>query len=207
MTEFFTRRRALGVTAGLSLAAAMPRWATAQGARTVEEMAIGPEDAPVTVIEYASLTCPHCARFHSDVFGRLKENYIEPGRVRFIVRDVYFDRYGLWAAMIARCGGQERYFGIIDRLYSRQSEWARLPEPAEAVEAMKAIGRQAGLTDDQMDACLNDQAWAEALVAEYQKNQEEDGIDSTPSFIIDGEKFSNMSYEDFAAALDEKLDG
>ena len=205
MTEFITRRRALSATAGLGLAAAMPPWAAAQGARGVDEMALGAEDAAVEVIEYASLTCPHCARFHTDVFGKLKENYIEPGQVRFVMRDVYFDRYGLWAAMIARCGGPERYFGITDRLYRKQSEWARKPEPLEAVAEMKAIGRQAGLSDEQMDACLNDQAWAEALVAEYQKNREADGIDSTPTFVINGEKFSNMPYDDFASTLDEML--
>lgn len=205
MTDNFTRRRALSLTAGLGLAAAMPRWARAQDARPVDEMAIGVEEAPVKIIEYASLTCPHCARFHTDVFGKLKENYIEPGKVRFIVRDVYFDRYGLWAAMVARCGGPERYFGITDRLFNKQSDWARLPEPAEAVAAIKAIGRQAGLTDEQMDACLNDQAWAEALVAAYQKNVDADGIEGTPTFIINGEKYSNMPYDEFAATLDELL--
>lgn len=203
-----TRRQAiiLGAASAGSLSLAAPL--SAQGTtRTVEVMAMGAEDAPVTVIEYASLTCPHCARFHIDVFDKIKANYIETGKVRFIVRDVYFDRYGLWGAMVARCGGQDRYFGIVDRLYARQSEWSRLPEPADAIAAIFAIGRQAGLTDEEMDACVQDQAFAEALVAEFQKTTEADGVQATPTFIINGRKEENMGYEEFAAKLDAELNG
>ncbi|MHA3979749.1 DsbA family protein [Halovulum sp. GXIMD14794] len=207
-----TRRAVLraGLVAGL--APALPTWAqeaaTAEGAaRTVEEMAVGAEDAPVTVIEYASLTCPHCARFHTDVYPKIKANYIESGKVRFIVRDVYFDKLGLWASMVARCGGQERYFGIVDRLFQKQGEWTRHDNAQDALAAMFAIGRQAGLTDEAMTECVQDQAWAEALVADYQENATADDISSTPSFIINGEKASNMPYEDFAARLDAELAG
>lgn len=205
-----TRRAVLraGLVAGL--APALPTWAqeaaSEEGAaRTVEVMAIGAEDAPVTVIEYASLTCPHCARFHTDVYPKLKANYIETGKVRFIVRDVYFDKLGLWGAMVARCGGQERYFGIVDRLFQKQGDWTRHDNAQDALSAMFAIGRQAGLTDEQMQACVQDQAWAEALVADFQKNMEADQIEGTPTFIINGEKASNMPYDDFAARLDEEL--
>lgn len=208
-----TRRAVLraGLVAGL--APALPSWAqdAATGesaetaARPIEVMAMGAEDAPVTVIEYASLTCPHCARFHTDVFPRLKENYIEPGNVRFIVRDVYFDRLGLWGAMVARCGGTEKYFGIVDRLFQKQGDWSRQETAQDALAAMFAIGRQAGLTDEAMQECVQDQAWAEALVADFQKNMEADQIEGTPTFIINGEKESNMSYDDFAARLDEEL--
>ena len=199
-----TRRHVLTTAAAGSAIVALPSFAQ-ETTRTVEEMVLGDPDAPVTVIEYASLTCPHCARFHADVFGRIKTNYIETGKVRFILRDVYFDRYGLWGSMVARCGGPERYFGIIDLLLSRQAEWSRLSDPAEAIAAIYAIGRQAGMTNEQMDACVQDQAWAEALVAEYQKNQEADQIQGTPTFLINGQKESNMSYRDFAAKLDEAL--
>lgn len=177
----------------------------AQAARTVDEMALGAADAPVTVIEYASLTCPHCARFHTEVFGKVKANYIETGKVRFIVRDVYFDRYGLWGAMVARCGGGERYFGITDILFKRQAEWSRKENPADVVAAIYEIGRQAGLTDAEMEACTQDQAWAEALVAEFQKNMEADKVEGTPTFFINGEKHGNMSYEEFAKLLDAEL--
>ena len=202
MTLPLSRRATLALGLG---ALAMPRFALAQEARTVDPMILGDEAAPVTVVEYASLTCPHCARFHTDVFGKLKANYIETGKVRFEMRDVYFDRYGLWAAMVARCGGAERYFGITDILFRKQAEWSRLSDPSEAIAAMYAIGRQAGLDNATMEACVQDQAWAEALVTEFQKNMEEDQVQGTPTFFINGEKAENMGYEDFAARLDEEL--
>ena len=127
---------ALGLAASGTLAL-RPAFAqdTDAPARAVEPMVIGDPDAPVKVVEYASMTCPHCARFHRDVFGKIKANYIETGKVFFEVRDVYFDRYGLWAAMISRCAGAERYFGIADLFYDKQGDWSRLPEPAEAIPA------------------------------------------------------------------------
>ncbi|RDC69904.1 DsbA family protein [Rhodovulum sp. 12E13] len=188
---------------------ALPMAAEAQEAAGIDtssiaEMALGPRDAAVTVIEYASFTCPHCATFHEEVFPRLKENYVDTGQVRFVHREVYFDRPGLWAGMVARCGGEERYFGIADLIYERQREWTR-GEPTEVVDKLRRIGKTAGLTDEQLDTCLSDGQKAQTLVAWYQQNAEADGINATPSFIIDGEKFSNMPYADFAEILDEKL--
>lgn len=204
MTGSLTRRETLAAGVAVSVAAVSgPVWA--QDAREVLEMSIGDPDAPVTVVEYASLTCPHCASFHENVFSQIKANYIETGKVRFVVRDVYFDRYGLWAAMVARCGGPDRYFGIVDRLFERQAEWSRVENPTAAVNAMFAIGRQAGMTDEEMDACVQDQAWAEALVAEYQKNAESDDVRGTPTFFINGVKEGNMGYSAFAAKLDAAL--
>ncbi|MEM8787293.1 MAG: DsbA family protein [Pseudomonadota bacterium] len=202
-----TRRASLMAASATALSLAVPVWAqdAEAPARSVEGMVLGDPDAPVTVIEYASLTCPHCASFHRDVFKRIKTNYIDTGKVRFVVRDVYFDRYGLWAAMVARCAGPERYFGIVDRLFERQDEWSRQAEAADAVAGIFAIGRQAGMTDDQMDACVQDQAWAEALVAEYQKNAQADEVQGTPTFFINGRKESNMNYRTFATKLDEAL--
>jgi protein-disulfide isomerase len=171
---------------------------------TVQEMALGEPDAPVTVIEYASFTCPHCATFHADVLPQLKADYIDTGQVRFVHREVYFDRYGLWAGMVARCGGEMRYFGIADMVYAQQREWTS-GEPTDVVESLRRIGRTAGLTNDQLDACLSDGEKAQTLVAWYQENAEADGIEATPSFIIDGQKYSNMPYADFVEILDGKL--
>ena len=80
----------------------------------VTEMILGDVNAPIEIIEYASMTCPHCANFHSDVYPQLKANYIETGKVKFVFREVYFDKYGMWASMIARCAGPDRFFGVID---------------------------------------------------------------------------------------------
>lgn len=174
----------------------------------VLEMSMGDADAPVTVIEYASFTCPHCRSFHENAFGPLKANYIDTGKVRFIYREVYFDKFGLWAAMVARCGGEMRYFGIADLLYEQQPEWiSRDQSEAQIVENLRAIGRTAGISDDELDACLSDGDMAQAMVAVYQQNAEADDISSTPSFVIDGTKHANMSYEDMSAILDEKLGG
>lgn len=173
----------------------------------IVEMALGDENAPVTVIEYASFTCPHCANFHRNVFGDLKKNYIDTGKVRFIYREVYFDRFGLWAGMVARCGGPERYFGLTDLIYERQRDWLSGEDASQIVQNLRKLGKLAGIGDAELDACLADKEKAQALVALYEKNTTADNIDSTPSFVIDGKKYSNMSYEEFAATIDGKLGG
>jgi len=198
-----TRRHALkGALATAALAAALP--ATAQG-REIVEMSIGAADAPVTLVEYASLTCPHCAAFHTGVLPQIKAEFIDTGKVRLVYRDVYFDRPGLWGAMIARCAGPDRFFGVLDLLYREQATWSRAADVQGVTAGLFAIGRQAGMTDAEMQECLQDSAFAEALVAEYQKNATADAIDSTPSFLINGRKTGNMSYADFEAALNEAL--
>ncbi|RMH43901.1 MAG: DsbA family protein [Alphaproteobacteria bacterium] len=178
--------------------------ASATDTQGVVDMALGAADAPVTVVEYASFTCPHCRRFHEEVFPQIRKNYIDTGKVRFILREVYFDRYGLWAAMVARCDGGMRYFGMVDLIFDKQREWTQ-GEPAEVAANLRKLGRLAGLSDEKLDACLQDGETAKALVAAYQTNAQRDGIEGTPTFIINGEKYSNMGYEDFARVLDEKL--
>jgi protein-disulfide isomerase len=174
---------------------------------SIPDMVMGSADAPVEIIEYASFTCPHCATFHAGPFKQLKEEYIDTGKVRFVYREVFFDRFGLWASLVARCGGPERYFGIADLIYAGQDEWTRAGDPAAIVEELRKIGRLAGLDNETIEACLQDGEQAQTLVAWYQQNAEADGIDSTPSFIIDGQKHSNMSYADMKAIIDEALAG
>lgn len=173
---------------------------------SVIEMTLGSADAPVTVIEYASYTCPHCATFHEGPFKQLQEEYINTGKVQFIYREVYFDRFGLWASMVARCGGEQRFFGISEMVYDQQSEWTR-GEPAEIADNLRRIGRAAGMNDDELNDCLNDGDKAQALVAWYQQNAEEHNISSTPSFVVNGTTYSNMSYAEFAALIDGEIDG
>lgn len=171
----------------------------------IVEMSLGDPDAPVTVVEYASFTCPHCATFHQSVFKDLKRDYIDTGKVHFIYREVYFDRYGLWASMVARCGGEERFFGIADMVYSTQRDWTASGDPATIVESLRRIGRTAGLSNEQLDTCLSDADSAQTLVAWYQENSAADNVQSTPSFLIDGRPFSNMSLAEFSEAIDAKL--
>ncbi|WP_299672179.1 DsbA family protein [uncultured Roseobacter sp.] len=170
---------------------------------TIAEMSLGNPDAPVTVIEYASYTCPHCASFHAGPFKQLKANYIDTGKINFVYREVYFDRYGLWASMIARCAGTpQSFFGMSDLIYEGQSSWARAGDPTAIVGELRKIGALAGLDADTMEACLQDGDRARTLVAWYQENAEEHGIDSTPSFVINGQKYSNMSYAEMAELID-----
>ena len=172
---------------------------------TITEMVLGAEDAPVTLIEYASYTCPHCANFHNSVFKQLKEEYIDTGKVRFVYREVYFDRYGLWASMIARCAGPEKFFGISDLIYKGQSEWTRAGAPADIIDALRKIGGVAGLEKDTLEACLQDGTKAQTLVTWYQENATADGIESTPSFILNGTKIGNQSYPSFKELIDAEL--
>jgi protein-disulfide isomerase len=203
--EFATRRQiVLGLAAAAALAGlGLP--AHAEAGREIVEMTLGDPDAPVTVVEYASLTCPHCAAFHRDVMPRLKEEYIDTGRVHWINREVYFDRPGLWASMLARCAGEDRYFGMLDVLYARQAEWSRQSEPAQIIEELYGIGRQAGLGREAMDACFQDGDFARELVAWYQENATRDGVQSTPSFLINGDRTGNLPWAEFQARIEAAL--
>ena len=176
-------------TAALDQEFALPFAANAQssdadaGAAEIIDMVQGAEDAPITVIEYASFTCPHCARFHSDVYKLLRKNYIDTGKVKFIFREVYFDKYGMWASMIARCSGPDRFFGMTDLILNSQSTWARAGDDLAIVEALRKIGRLSGMQDAALDSCLQDGEKLRALVGWYKENAQRDGIQSTPSFL------------------------
>lgn len=198
------------VLAGLPLLlipalASLPNAADAQEQPSYVEMEIGNPDASVTVFEYASFTCPHCASFHTQVFKRLKPEFIDSGTVRYVFREVYFDRYGLWAGILARCGGEDKYFGIVDILFERQPSWARLSEPSAVAARLFEIGRAAGITDEEIGVCFQDQANAELLVQKYREFTEQDDITSTPSFVINGTNYSNMGYEEFVEILEDEL--
>jgi protein-disulfide isomerase len=170
----------------------------------IKDMVIGAEDAPITIVEYASFTCPHCASFHADQYPQLKESYVDTGKVRFIYREVFFDRPGLWASMMARCGDGVRFFGLVDMIYARQRDWTN-GDGAAIANKLRRIGISAGLAEADVDACMKDAEMAQNLVGWYQANADADEVQSTPTLLIDGVKFSNMSYPDLVAILDEKL--
>ncbi|HBM59106.1 MAG TPA: thiol-disulfide oxidoreductase [Citreicella sp.] len=196
---------------GLSATGTLPGAAAAQDssaeaeAPQVIDMVKGDADAPVEMIEYASYTCPHCASFATNVLPQIEENYIETGKVKLVYREVYFDKYGMWASLVARCGGPEKFFGITDMIYKTQGDWVRQNSDQAIADSLRKIGLMAGVGRDQLDACLNDGDQLRTLVEWYQANATRDNITSTPSFIIDGKPYSNMSYEDFAEVLDEHV--
>ena len=196
-----TRRTTLAALAATPLLGAK---GFAQESVEVKEMSLGNPDSTVTVTEYASYTCPHCASFHANTYPQLKANYIDTNKIKFIYRDVYFDRFGLWASMMARCD-DSKFFGITDMLYKRQPDWSRAGDPAAIISEMRKIGLVAGLTNEQMDACLQNQQMAEALVARFQETTTADDVTSTPTLFVNGTKYSNMSYSDLAAIIDTAL--
>lgn len=197
------RRAMIALAAAMAASPVMAE----EAATELTDFSIGSPDAPVKIVEYASYTCPHCATFHATVFKDLKRDYIDTGKVHFTLREVYFDRYGLWAAMVARCGGEMRYFGIHDMLFDQQAEWAAQQDPLQVVESLKTIGIAAGLDGAAIDVCLNDQPKAEALIARFQANMEADGVEGTPTIFINGEKHGSMNYAELKALIDAELAG
>ena len=173
---------------------------------TIPDMMIGNPDAKVTVIEYASYTCPHCASFHTGTFKDLKKKYIDTDKINFVFREVYFDRYGLWASMIARCAGPEKFFGLTDLMFQSQSSWTRAGEPAAIIDELRKLGRLAGIDGETLEVCLNDNDKAKTLIAWYQEKAGADNIDSTPSFIINGKKHTNMSFAEMSEIIDADLE-
>lgn len=170
----------------------------------IVEMTMGSDDAPVTLMEYASFTCPHCATFHNNVLGKIKAEYVDTGKVKFVYRDVYFDRPGLWAAMMARCE-PTKFFGIADMLYAEQKSWIGGGNLSEIDQNLRRIGLVAGIGKEELDACMSDAENAQALYTWFQQNMESDDVSSTPTLFVDGKKYSNMSYTDLKAILDERL--
>jgi protein-disulfide isomerase len=208
MTHAADRRALIAGALALAAAAALPARAQEtppldQRGYALGDVALGAPDAPVTVIEYASFTCPHCATFHTQTWPEIKAAYVDTGKVRFLFREVYFDQFGLWAAMIARCGGPATYHGFVTTLFENQAEWSRAEDP---VQALLRVGRLGGLSAERMDACLRDEAFLERLVADYQAQATADGIRSTPSFLIDGALHAGaIPVAEFSALLDAAL--
>jgi len=177
----------------------------APAAEVLPDVALGAEDAPLTIIEYASFTCGHCANFHNDVFPDLKADYIDTGKVKFVQRDIYFDQPGLWAGIMARCGEGEKFYPVADMLFEEQSDWLSGGSGDEVAASLRKIGLKAGMTDDQMTACWDDTAKVEQLIATFQANATADDIQATPTFIIGDETVPNQAWDDMKEIIDTKL--
>jgi protein-disulfide isomerase len=190
----------------------MPGAANAQtGDETVDTsrvypLVMGNTEAEVSVMEFASYTCPHCATYHSTTFPQIKETYIDTGLIRYEYREVFFDAYGLWAALVARCGGEARYFGIADMLYDEQRQWASGDDANVVADNLRRIGRRAGMNDEELNACLGDREMALAMMEVYRQGMEEYEIRGTPSLVINGTTYSNMSFAELQGILDPLLE-
>ena len=192
-------------TAAETPAPAEAATAEAPKAEVLPDIPMGAEDAPLTIYEYASFTCGHCANFHDENWPKLKADYIDTGKVKFVQRDIYFDAVGLWAGILARCGGDAKYYPVSDMLFDEQKTWLSGQSGDEIAANLRKIGLKAGLTEDQMNACWEDTAKVEQLVATFQTNATADAIDATPTFIIGGEKVKNQPWDDMKAIIDGKL--
>jgi protein-disulfide isomerase len=159
-----------------------------------DEHVLGKIDAPVTIIEYASMTCPHCADFHAKVMPRIKSEYIDKGLVRFVFRPFPLDQVAARASLLAQCAPGDGYFSMLDILFRSQGDWSAAPD---RVAALKQIGRTAGLSDANMDRCMADQAAIDKVVASMQDAQSRFGINSTPSFVVNGKTYTNRPFEDY----------
>ena len=163
------------------------------------DMTVGSKDAPVTIIEYASMTCSHCARFHLGPFRELKSKYIDTGKVQLIFREFPFDPLALQASMLARCIGEKRFFGMLTVLFKNLSKWAQGSNPHEALAKIARLG---GFTDARFKACMTSQELADMILESRLKGSKEFGIDSTPSFIVNGVKVSgNMTIAEWDELL------
>ena len=212
-----TRRSLLALTSCFATLTVAGGWANAATTSpdpaaptdAIKDFALGSPDAKVKIVEYLSFTCSHCKHFHDEIFPKLKADYIDSGKVLLEYHEVYFDQMGLLGAMLARCGGEMRYFGLTDMLFDKQRDWAVADSIDSAVVELKKFARAAGMDDASVDACLHDQKMAEALVAHYQANIAKDypgdTFHGTPAFIINGTQYSNMEYEEFKKIIDAEL--
>ena len=177
----------------------------AAGARPVpaiaaDEAALGDPAAPVTMIEYASLTCPHCAAFHKELLPGIKERWIDTGKVRYVFRDFPLDGVALRAAVIAHCAGPERYYAFLDAMFANQTSWARAKDP---VAALKQLARLGGLPEDKVEACLADEAMSNAVLQDRLDGEKEFKVDSTPTLVINGTVYEgDRTLDGLAAVID-----
>lgn len=194
-----SRRQALlaaGAT-GLVLAGFAPAVQAAEYA--TGDMVMGDASAPIEIIEYASMTCPHCASFHATTWPKLKQDWIETGKARFVFREFPLDRYALQGSILARCGGAKRYFAFVEVMFRQQQTWARASDPTAALRQIAALG---GLGAEQFDACLADQSLIDMLLQTRLEGHQTFDISGTPTIIVNGEKYTgDLGYDALSAHL------
>jgi protein-disulfide isomerase len=164
---------------------------------SLPDMALGPASAAVTITEFASMTCPHCAAFNKDVFPKIKAEYVDPGKVRYVFREFPLDIKAAAGSMLARCIAKDdagKYFAVIDMLFKQQDDWVM----KNTAETLTRIGKQAGLSQEAVEACLKDQALLDKIAADQKYAGEVLKVDSTPTFFINGDRIKGeASFEVF----------
>lgn len=170
------------------------------------ELSSGPADAKITVVEYASMTCPHCAHFTNEVFEDFKKKYIDTGKVRYIFRDFPLDNLAAAVSMLARCAGPDKAMPMIETFYAKQSDWAFAN--GSPVPKLFDIAKQAGFTQESFDKCLTNQKLLDQITAERTRASETFGVNATPTFFINGKKLQEApSMEAFDKVIGPLLAG
>jgi protein-disulfide isomerase len=209
----FSRRHLFSVFGAAFLAGAVSAAAHAQVVNMAELAKPGPlgdkiqgdEKAPVTIVEYASLTCPHCEHFHATVYPVLKKNYIDTGKVRFIFREFPRDPVDIGAFMLARCAPADKYFPMVDVLFDQQKNWAFTKD---AAKQLLMIAKQAGFTEESFDKCLSDKKLAGEIRDVGKRAYEQFKVDSTPTIFINGQMFrGEMTPEGIEKAIAPMVKG
>ena len=172
---------------------------------TAEDKVLGRAGAPVTIVEYASFTCPHCAQFHADILPDLKKAYIDTGKARLVFRDFPLDRSAFAASVVARCAAAGRYFGIVDLLFREQPRWASARDP---MAALRRLATLAGISKKKLDACLRDEKIQNAVLQQRLTASQKFNVTSTPTLIVNRAKYhGGLTLEQFRAVIDRALAG
>jgi protein-disulfide isomerase len=167
------------------------------------DQALGNKDAPVKIVEYMSMTCPHCAHFHNTTFDEIKKKYIDTGKVYFVIREFPFDPRAAAAFMLARCAPEGQYYPFVSMLFKQQQSWA-VAQDARA--ALLQMSKLAGFSQESFEACLTNQKLLDDVNATMQRGASEFGVNSTPTFIINGKRYAgDMSVENMSALVDSLL--
>jgi protein-disulfide isomerase len=191
---------AAGPTPPIDKATYVPPQAELMAAGPLGERVLGKPDAPITVIEYVSLTCPHCANFHKSVFPQVKKAYIDTGKVRFIVREFPIGRTSGNAAIANRCASEDKYFFLLGQFLSRQPEWVSQEVRPDAIYA---IAKASGMTRVAFDKCLSNQAIIDGLTEVKQRGRQF-GVIGTPTFFINGRKVQGeVTFDEIKAMIEQ----
>ncbi|CCQ72663.1 thioredoxin domain-containing protein [Magnetospira sp. QH-2] len=168
-----------------------------------QELSLGSAEAPVTIIDYSSLTCPHCATFHNTTLPEIKKAYVDTGKVRIIFTDFPFEGVSFRAAVAVRCAAPSARQALLDLLFKTQAQWAASNDP---VAAMLKTALLAGVSEAQFNTCFADKDLTEGILSRLQDAQKTHGINSTPTFLVDGEKVVGAkSFDDFKVIIDKAL--
>ena len=172
-------------------------------ADALAERAMGRADAPVTIVEYSSLGCPHCASFHKDTLPRIKTEYLDTGKARLVFSDFPLGGPALAASMVARCAPKDSFFGLIELIFREQERWSRARDP---VKELERIARFGGLSEKDVQACLEFQPLLLGLRERAETASRQQGVNSTPTFLIEGTVVSGaLPFEAFRDAIEAAL--